>query len=186
MSEYKGSGFKSSGFKGCRKQWKSKQWQKLFEEDHPFTTLRRAAHGVVDEVFRELPIERMTSWTERFAGFAPRVDVAENDSALLIVVELPGLQESDVELSLTEDALTLRGSKADSLAEGTTKHNEERAFGEFERTVTLPCEILEEGVDASFDRGVLTVTIPKKSGVGARGKKIVIRSADGEESTGAP
>ena len=95
-------------------------------------------------------------------GFSPRMDVRETDEEYVIVAELPGLEESDFEVSLDEDVLTLKGEKH-------TSHEEERKglwhvetrSGSFQRRLRLPVSVDADAVKASFKNGVLTVTVRK-------------------------
>jgi HSP20 family protein len=102
--------------------------------------------------------------TERSGGFQPRVDLSETDAELKVSAELPGLREEDIDLSLSNDALTIKGEKKEEKEEKTQGYYRvERHYGSFERTIPLPCEIESDKVDASFKNGVLTVTLPKSA-----------------------
>ena len=95
-------------------------------------------------------------------GFLPALDARETDEEIRIKVELPGLDEKDIEVALKEDVLTIRGEKQDE-----TKHEEEgaqwveRRFGSFCRVIPLPADVDADGVKAHFKAGVLTVTVPR-------------------------
>jgi HSP20 family protein len=95
-------------------------------------------------------------------GFLPALDARETDEEIRIKVELPGMDEKDVEVALKEDVLTIRGEKQDE-----TKHEEEgaqwveRRFGSFRRVIPLPPDVDVDGVKAHFKAGVLTVNVPR-------------------------
>ena len=103
----------------------------------------------------------------------PSIDLTETKDTLLVKAELPGLEAKDVELTLAEDILTIRGEKK---GEKETKDEHhffvERYAGTFERKVKLPALVKTDKVDATFDKGVLTINLPKSEE--AKKKKIKI------------
>jgi HSP20 family protein len=125
-------------------------------------------------------------WFGRSMGgvLAPRVDVSEDDKAVRVTAELPGVKESELEVSLVRDELTIKGEKRAEHdekkdIEGHTIHRTERSYGAFQRTVTVPYEIDPELVSASFKDGVLTVTLPKPADAVAQkqGRKIEVNKS---------
>lgn len=92
-------------------------------------------------------------------GF-PRVEVIETDREVKVEAELPGMEEKDVEVLLHNGVLTLRGERQ-SATEDKHRRVTERYYGQFERRVLLPAEVDADKVTASFQKGVLTVTLPK-------------------------
>jgi HSP20 family protein len=111
-------------------------------------------------------------------GFLPALDARETDEEITIKVELPGMDEKDVEVALKEDVLTIRGEKQDE-----TKHEEdgaqwvERRFGSFRRVIPLPSDVDADGVKAHFKAGVLTVTVPRTGKPEASHRSIPIEVA---------
>ena len=96
------------------------------------------------------------------AHYQPRIDVAETAAEFRILAELPGLEEKDIEVSLEEGVLTIRGTRAmEELEDGTHLHRRESWRGEFSRSLRLPAEVDAEGVKAVYKNGVLSVTLPK-------------------------
>ena len=94
--------------------------------------------------------------------WAPRVDVIESDAAYVISAELPGLEDKDVEVTVADGVLTLKGEK--NAAEEEERENyfrKERVYGRFERSFRLPEEVEANKVMANFKNGVLTVGVPK-------------------------
>jgi HSP20 family protein len=112
-----------------------------------------------------------TSLTRSF-GF-PRVEVSETDRELKVEAELPGMDEKDLELFLDNGLLTLRGEKK-SETEDRNRRVSERYYGRFERQIPLPVEVQEDKINASFRKGVLTVTLPKSEQAAERVKRIPI------------
>lgn len=92
----------------------------------------------------------------------PAVNVTQTADAYYLRAELPGLDASDLDLSVDQNKITLRGSR-DIPTEGAqvSTHRRERTSGSFNRTVALPSDIDAEGVEATYRNGVLTVTVPK-------------------------
>ncbi len=96
------------------------------------------------------------------AGFAPRLDVKENDDEYVITVELPGLEEKDFDISLEEDVLTIKGEKKSQHEEDREGyHHVETVSGHFERRLRVPEGIDADSVKASFTNGVVSVALPK-------------------------
>jgi HSP20 family protein len=94
--------------------------------------------------------------------WAPALDVAEDKDGFRVQVELPGLKREDIEVSLDDGALAITGErKAETPQEGTTVHRQERHYGKFSRTLTLPSEVVADKVKAAYKDGILTVTLPK-------------------------
>jgi HSP20 family protein len=96
------------------------------------------------------------------AALVPHMDVSETDAELRICAELPGVAEGDVEVTLQDDILTIRGEKKFERAdERENFHFVERSYGTFQRSLRIPYPVDPDEVQASFERGVLTVTLPK-------------------------
>jgi len=107
-------------------------------------------------------------------GWAPAVDVAEDENQFVISAELPGLEAGDVEVSITGDTVTIKGEKKRETEEkGKNFQRVERAFGAFSRAIQLPAEVKGEKVAASFKNGVLSVVLPKAEG--ERKRKIEVK-----------
>lgn len=98
------------------------------------------------------------------AAVFPSIDVTESADAVEVSAELPGLDESDVEVTLGggNDVLVLTGQKTvESEREEQEVHHVERCYGSFRRSIALPCTVDPAGVEASFKKGVLKVRLPK-------------------------
>jgi HSP20 family protein len=106
---------------------------------------------------------------------APRIDVSETDTEIKIEAEMPGVDEKDVEVVLSNGRLTIKGEKKQEKEEKKKDyHVVERSYGSFARSIGLPFEADPGQVKASFAKGVLTVTVPKPPEVKAKEKKIPI------------
>jgi HSP20 family protein len=106
------------------------------------------------------------------------VDVSEGEKAYEITAELPGLDEKDIEVKLALGGLTIKGEKREEKEEKKKDYYlHERHFGSFERYFRLPDEVDPDKIEASFKKGVLTVTLPKKPEAQKAEKKIAIKAA---------
>jgi HSP20 family protein len=106
-------------------------------------------------------------------AWSPRVDILENESSYQVTAELPGVKKDDVSITVENNLLTLKGErKFEKDVNKEQYHRIERAYGTFARSFTLPNRVSQEQVQAKFDNGLLTITIPKAAE--ARPKKIEI------------
>ena len=95
-------------------------------------------------------------------AWAPAVDVRETDEALTLLVDLPGVTREDVDITVENRTLTLRGErKFEQNVERDNYQRIERAYGQFARTFTLPTNVRTDDVKATFADGVLTLVLPK-------------------------
>lgn len=109
-------------------------------------------------------------------GMMPSVNVSETDSEIELTAELPGMEEKDVEVSLADNILTIRGEKKEEKEEKEKDyHLVERSFGSFSRSFEMPAGVDPSAVKATIDKGVLTVRFPKPAK--AEGKKIEVKAA---------
>lgn len=128
----------------------------------PWLSLQREMNRVFDDAFRgwDLPmISRGGQW--------PSVELSERDDEIRVLAEVPGLTERDIDLSIEEGMLTIRGER-----KGETRDEErgysECFYGKFERRVALPSDVEVDKANARFDNGLLTVTLPKVPGTERR------------------
>jgi HSP20 family protein len=95
-------------------------------------------------------------------AWAPALDVHEDKDVYSIRVEVPGLKREDIEVSLHDGAVIISGErKSETVNEGTEIHRQERYYGKFSRTLTLPTAVSADKVKAAYKDGVLSVTLPK-------------------------
>ena len=96
------------------------------------------------------------------ASWVPPVDIFEQKDAIRILAEVPGVRPADVKISLEGNVLTVRGQKQQVAEEQTERvHRYERTYGEFERTFSLPATVDASRITASYEHGILTLTLPK-------------------------
>jgi len=109
--------------------------------------------------------------------WAPRVDISETDKAFVVKADLPGVEPKDVEVSVRDGILTLKGEKREQREEKQKNyHRTERFVGQFFRSIPLPAGADEENVNATTAKGVLTISIPKMPE--AQPKKIAVKAQE--------
>ncbi|MEW6585288.1 MAG: Hsp20/alpha crystallin family protein [Nitrospirota bacterium] len=144
------------------------------EEWNPFALLRQEMNTLFDSFFRGFETEPFGT---RFGAFAPRVDVAETDKEFKVSAELPGMDDKDIDVSLTKDSLTIKGEKKEEKEEkGKSFYRLERSYGSFTRTIPLPVEIVTDKAKAEFKKGILTVTLPKTPQAIKETKKVPVKA----------
>lgn len=139
------------------------------KELSPFVSLQRE----MDRLFGDFS----KRFGEPFAGDAfPKLDIAETDGEIKVTAELPGVAEKDVDVTLRDDVLTIKGEKkAEREEKDENYHLVERSYGSFARSIQLPAGLDADKVKARMDKGVLTVTMPKPAA--AQPQKIDIKPA---------
>lgn len=106
--------------------------------------------------------------------FAPASDAKGGNDAYVITVELPGVDEKDIDLQVHDGVVVLKGEKREEREEsGDTWFFSERQFGMFQRSFRLPADADEAGVKADLKNGVLRLTVPKKDPEAAKGAKSI-------------
>lgn len=103
-------------------------------------------------------------WRRELIGRGmPAVDISEKDKSYEITAELPGMDQKNIEIKLSNGSLIIRGEKKEDKEEkATSYHLSERHYGSFERVFSLPKGVDVEKIDASFSKGVLSISLPKK------------------------
>ncbi|RME46463.1 MAG: Hsp20/alpha crystallin family protein, partial [Deltaproteobacteria bacterium] len=133
--------------------------------EDPFTAFQREMNALIQDFFGRDPfasfgmLDRPWPWS---GNFTPSVNVKETDKGFEVTAEIPGVDEKDIDLSLSRNALTIKGEKKmehEEKEEGY--YRMERSFGAFTRTIPFPVEVDPDGVEATYRKGVLTVQVPK-------------------------
>jgi HSP20 family protein len=137
---------------------------------HPLVILHDEVNRLRDGLWREL--EGDGSWPTSLFGF-PRLEVSETDREVKVVADMPGMDEKDVELLLNDNVLVIRGVKK-SETQDRSHRVSERFYGRFERRIALPGDVQEGKSSAIFQKGVLTITLPKSVPATQKVKRIPI------------
>lgn len=144
------------------------------DEDNPVLSLQRDVNRIFEDFWKRFdqPFGAIGRWDS-----GPRTDIAETDRALEVSVELPGLDRKEVDVSLTDGALTIKGEKKSEREESKKGyHLSERSYGSFYRSIPLPSGVDTDKASAEFKNGVLTVTLPKTQEALSRVKKIEVKA----------
>jgi HSP20 family protein len=109
-------------------------------------------------------------------GLTPSLDVKETDKDIVVEAELPGLEDKDISLTMQNGVLTIKGEKRlDHDEQREDYHVMERRYGSFQRSLQVPDTVDEDKVDARFENGVLTITLPKRPEAAKEQRKIDIK-----------
>lgn len=142
----------------------------------PFGDLRREMDRLFDDFTRGWKLPAMPE-----TGFlTPKVDLVETEAGLEMTAELPGIDQKDIELDITDGVLTLkakREAETEEKDEAKTRHLVERSFGTWLRRFPLPFTAAEDKVEATFDKGVLKVVVPRTPEAVKPVKKIEVKAA---------
>jgi HSP20 family protein len=144
----------------------------------------QAFRGEMDRLFDDFLGGELPTFSNLRPSFpaaqvlTPALDVKETEKELVVKADLPGIDEKDVQLTLQDGVLTMRGEKkSERKDERDNYHLVERSYGSFQRSIRLPDTINEDKIDARFDKGVLTVTLPKRPEMVKAEKKIAIKAS---------
>ena len=109
--------------------------------------------------------------------FRPSLDLSAGDKAYTVTVELPGAKKDEIKVDIVDNVMTISGEKQQEKEEkDKDQYRQERYFGEFQRVLTLPDDADQDGIQADFKQGVLTVTVPRKPMPKSKVKEIEIHS----------
>lgn len=148
----------------------------------PFLMLHRDVNRLFDEALRGMPASGGHQQGGSGNIVNANINVSETETAIRITAELPGVTQDDVEVTLDDDVLTIRGEKKfERRDEKENFHFVECSYGTFQRALRLPYPIDPEQVQAHFEHGVLTVTLPK-AGRQDRSRKIQVQSGRGGQT----
>jgi HSP20 family protein len=139
----------------------------------PFGSLQREINRLFDDAFRGFGLPGPAAE----AGPRLAMDVKETDQALEVTADLPGVDEKDIEVTVSDGTLVVRAEKkAERESKDADYHLLERSYGSFYRALPLPFAVDADKVAAVFDKGVLKLTLPKPPEAAARPKKIEIKA----------
>lgn len=126
--------------------------------------------------FRTKEVERMFDAFSRANAFAPACEILDEEKSYKVSLDIPGLSKDEIEIEVKDNSLLISGERKEPAhTEKSQVTRSEKRYGKFSRVFTLPKDINSEGIEASFENGVLLVSLPKEEKVQAR--KIAITSA---------
>lgn len=145
-------------------------------ETDPFAQLRREIDQMFDGMLGDWT-RPMNLLDRRLGNWMPQVEVTETGKEIRVTAELPGMDEKNIEVSVLDGALMLKGEKSEEHEEEKGDvHRSERQYGMFERTIPLPAPVEMEKVKASFKKGVLKIILPKTREAQSNRRHIPIES----------
>lgn len=112
-----------------------------------------------------------------FDNFMPRVDLETNEHAVKLAAEVPGFDESNLDVTVTDNSISIKGKKQSGVERKSNDEFQsiERRYGSFERTVALPCRVESDKAEAKLKNGILSIVVPKLESQSTNGKKLSIR-----------
>lgn len=151
---------------------------KVVKVEETKETFRQRISDLLEDMWERIGQHHHGVSGKSLHGVTPDTDLSERGNALTYSLELAGMDENDVEVTIDADRLIIRGEKQDEREEENEDYVfKERRFGRFERSFTLPANVDQEKVQAKFSKGVLTVTVPRTPSDEGEAKKIPITSA---------
>ena len=141
----------------------------LWRTTHALPSLAAEVNRLMNDVALATPAFAAT-------GLTPPADVLEAAQEYRVVIDLPGVDPASIKLTVEKDTLQVAAErKLATLAAGEELHRSERAYGAFARSFTLPTSVDATRVEANYEAGVLTVTLPKREEAKARAIQVTVR-----------
>jgi HSP20 family protein len=150
-------------------------WGENTGSKEPFRALQTEIDRLFNDFTSDFP--PIANWNGN-GRLMPRLDVAETETALEVLAELPGVDEKDIDVTISDDILKIKAEKKSDNEEKTKDyHIVERSYGTFERSVRLPFKVDTNKVEAKFEKGVLKLTVQKPAEAKAKVQKIDVKAA---------
>lgn len=142
------------------------RWPPKAEAEEPLQALQADINRAFESFWRTLPATSFrANWGMTLQSAEPRIDLIETEKEIEISAEMPGLEEGDIEVALSDTCVTIKAEKrAGRDRQGGGYRINERLYGTVERTIPLPTAVDQEEVKASYRDGVLTINVPKVAG----------------------
>jgi HSP20 family protein len=148
---------------------------------NPLMSLNRDINRLFDDLLQPSALPTVADTAVATALITPRINVSETDTEIRVTAELPGVDLDNLEVDVMDDMLVIRGEKTlEQSDEDENYHFVECAYGSFQRTVQLPFAADPDQVQASFENGVLSITVPK-SEQQQRTHRIDVQSGSGTQ-----
>lgn len=142
------------------------------DDDNPIANLQRDVNSVFDKFWN-----RVSHMDWPWAGGEARSDMVETDGAVEVSIELPGMEMKDIEVTVNDDILTIKGEKKiERQEEKKGYYLSERSYGAIYRSLPLPPGVDADKAEASFKNGVLTIRLPQTAEAQAKVKRIEVKN----------
>lgn len=154
-------------------------WRRdTFNPTRELSTLQRS----IDQLFEDFLSPSENSKQLQQASFSPACDIEETDKQYLITFDVPGVSKNDIKLELNDNQLIVSGEKKyEHKEEKKNRYVMERSYGSFQRSFTLPASVDADKIGASYDNGVLLITVPKTEA--SKAKQIEISEKKSEQTS---
>ncbi|MHB0947301.1 MAG: Hsp20/alpha crystallin family protein [Sedimentisphaerales bacterium] len=144
--------------------------------ENPFFALQHRMNRTFDDFFRGFDIEPFGALVAE-STFMPQMNISEDEKEITVSAELPGIDEKDLDISITKEALVIKGEKKTETEDKKKDyHRIERSYGSFCRTIALPENIDDGKSVAELKKGVLKITIPKTAVAQPQKRKLEVKS----------
>ncbi|MBI5018299.1 MAG: Hsp20/alpha crystallin family protein [Deltaproteobacteria bacterium] len=151
------------------------KWEPRSTQLDPLRNLRGEVDRLFDNFFRGWPRPWTAGWVATQAAFVPACDLKETEKEFVVTAELPGFSKESLEVTVTEDAVTIKGQlRADKESQEEGYHLRESASSSFQRVIPLPGAVLPDHASARLKDGVLTLTLPKAEPSRTKGVKVAV------------
>lgn len=137
----------------------------------------QSLHNEVDRMFDEVfPWNGSGQrWFDGSSDIWPKIEVTDDEEEVRIVADLPGMDQNDIDLSIGDGVLTIKGEKVAKVEDKGNRFSE-RFYGRFERQIPIGYELKDDAIDAHFDKGVLTINLPKTESPTVPARRIKIQT----------
>lgn len=136
-------------------------FERMFQDMDPFGELTQIQRRLTD-MLQQQGLPRLRGWIEQAqAPEYPPVNLYVTPSDVVVAAELPGINPQDVDITVVSGVLTLKGARVPDTEEGAAYYRRERAAGEFSRSVPLPEEVDSDKAGANYNKGILTIVLPR-------------------------
>ena len=144
--------------------------------EHSVLSLQDEMNRLFDSFFTGFPTISRKGPLSGTESFRPDIDIVDKEQEILVSAELPGLESGDVDITLHDNSLVIQGEKRveEEHDDKDRGHYVERSYGSFRRVIPLHAEVDEDGVKASFKKGVLKIRLPKTVEAKERSRKISV------------
>lgn len=148
------------------------------ENDDTIGSFYRDMNNLMDHFFHGFDLEPFGAGDMVTSDFMPRVDVKEDDKEITVTAELPGMDEKDIDITLSNNSLTVKGEKQEETEDkGKDYYRSECRYGSFHRVIPLSVEVDENKAEADFKKGILKIKLPKTVEAQKSCKKIEINAS---------
>lgn len=160
--------------------WNKKQTKEVSQEtgEHPIESFHREINKVFDNFFNDFSFPSLRNTEELWSNsFSPKVNVSESDNEIKVEAELPGLEEKDIDVTLNNNSLVIKGErKSQKEDKKENYHVVESSYGSFCRTIPIPDGVDTDKIDAVFKNGVMKINIPKTEEARKKVKRIPVKA----------